>query len=168
MLQKFEKFEEILARIQSVFFCIVLGFMAVVMFAAVIYRYVLNDPIIWSEELITIMQGTLAFAGIGYSCHYKAHTRVMLFHDKLPKFAQGILDILCDGIMIYCLYKFCETMPKYIKSRASYLTTLRWLNYSMFNYIIYAGLVLAGVYIFVDALRTVYTMAHPEAATQTE
>ena len=69
MLQKFEKFEEILARIQSVFFCIVLGFMAVVMFAAVIYRYVLNDPIIWSEELITIMQGTLAFAGIGYCCH---------------------------------------------------------------------------------------------------
>ena len=168
MLQKFEKFEGILARIQSVFFCIVLGFMAVVMFAAVIYRYVLNDPIIWSEELITIIQGTLAFAGIGYCCHYKAHTRVMLFHDKLPKFAQGILDILCDGIMIYCLYKFCETMPKYIKSRASYLTTLRWLNYSMFNYIIYAGLVLAGVYIFVDALRTVYMMAHPEAATQTE
>ncbi len=168
MLQKFEKFEEILAKIQSVFFCIVLGFMAVVMFAAVIYRYVLNDPIIWSEELITIMQGTLAFAGIGYCCHYKAHTRVMLFHDKLPKFAQGILDILCDGIMIYCLYKFCETMPKYIKSRASYLTTLRWLNYSMFNYIIYAGLVLAGVYILVDALRTVYMMAHPEAATQTE
>ena len=168
MLQKFEKFEEILAKIQSVFFCIVLGFMAVVMFAAVIYRYVLNDPIIWSEELITIMQGTLAIAGIGYCCHYKAHTRVMLFHDKLPKFAQGILDILCDGIMIYCLYKFCETMPKYIKSRASYLTTLRWLNYSMFNYIIYAGLVLAGVYILVDALRTVYMMAHPEAATQTE
>ena len=59
MLQKFEKFEEILARIQSVFFCIVLGFMAVVMFAAVIYRYVLNDPIIWSEELITIMQGRI-------------------------------------------------------------------------------------------------------------
>lgn len=168
MLQKFEKFEEILAKIQSVFFCIVLGFMAVVMFAAVIFRYVLNDPIIWSEELITIMQGTLAFAGIGYCCHYKAHTRVMLFHDKLPKFAQGILDILCDGIMIYCLYKFCETMPKYIKSRASYLTTLRWLNYSMFNYIIYAGLVLAGIYILVDALRTAYLMVHPEAAVQTE
>lgn len=168
MLQKFEKFEEILAKIQSVFFCIVLGFMAVVMFAAVIFRYVLNDPIIWSEELITIMQGTLAFAGIGYCCHYKAHTRVMLFHDKLPKFAQGILDILCDGIMIYCLYKFCKTMPKYIKSRASYLTTLRWLNYSMFNYIIYAGLVLAGIYILVDALRTAYLMVHPEAAVQTE
>ena len=139
MIQKFEKLEAILAKIQSIFFCIVLGFMAIVMFASVIFRYVLNDPIIWSEELTTVMQGALAFAGIGYCCHYKAHTRVLLFHDKLPKFMQGIVDILCDGIMIFCLYKFCETMPKYIKSKAAYLTTIRWLNYTLFNYIIYAG-----------------------------
>ena len=57
MIQKFEKFEAILAKIQSIFFCIVLGFMAIVMFASVIFRYVLNDPIIWSEELTTVMQG---------------------------------------------------------------------------------------------------------------
>ena len=66
MIQKFEKFEAILAKIQSIFFCIVLGFMAIVMFASVIFRYVLNDPLIWSEELTTVMQGALAFAGIGY------------------------------------------------------------------------------------------------------
>jgi len=64
MIQKFEKFEAILAKIQSIF-CIVLGFMAIVMFASVIFRYVLNDPLIWSEELTTVMQGALAFAGIG-------------------------------------------------------------------------------------------------------
>lgn len=58
MIQKFEKFEAILAKIQSIFFCIVLGFMAIVMFASVIFRYVLNDPIIWSEELTTVMQGS--------------------------------------------------------------------------------------------------------------
>jgi len=113
MIQKFEKFEAILAKIQSIFFCIVLGFMAIVMFASVIFRYVLNDPLIWSEELTTVMQGALAFAGIGYCCHYKAHTRVLLFHDKLPKFMQGIVDILCDGIMIFCLYKFCELSVLY-------------------------------------------------------
>ena len=128
--------------------------MAIVMFASVIFRYVLNDPLIWSEELTTVMQGALAFAGIGYCCHYKAHTRVLLFHDKLPKFMQGIVDILCDGIMIFCLYKFCETMP------------IRWLNYTLFNYIIYAGFAIAILYILVDAIRTVYTMAHPEAVAE--
>ena len=163
MIQKFEKFEAILAKIQSIFFCIVLGFMAIVMFASVIFRYVLNNPIIWSEELTTVMQGALAFAGIGYCCHYKAHTRVLLFHDKLPKFMQGIVDILCNGIMIFCLYKFCETMPKYIKSKAAYLTTIRWLNYTLFNYIIYAGFAIAILYIIVDIIRTVYIMVHPEA-----
>ena len=79
MIPKFEKFEAILAKIQSIFFCIVLGFMAIVMFASVIFRYVLNDPLIWSEELTTVMQGALAFAGIGYCCHYKAHTRAVSY-----------------------------------------------------------------------------------------
>ena len=91
---------------------------------------------------------------------------MLLFHDKLPKFMQGIVDILCNGIMIFCLYKFCETMPKYIKSKAAYLTTIRWLNYTLFNYIIYAGFVIAILYILVDAIRTVYTMAHPEATAE--
>ena len=91
---------------------------------------------------------------------------MLLFHDKLPKFMQGIVDILCDGIMIFCLYKFCETMPKYIKSKAAYLTTIRWLNYTLFNYIIYAGFAIAILYILVDAIRTVYTMVHPEAAAE--
>lgn len=168
MIQKFERFEAILAKIQSIFFCIVLGFMALVMFAAVVCRYVLHNPLIWSEELTTVMQGALAFAGIGYCCHYKAHTRVLLLHDKLPKIGQVICDLLCDGIMIYCLYKFCETMPKYIKSKEAYLTTLRWLNYSVFNYFIYAGFILAIFYILVDAARTVLQAMHPETAESAE
>ena len=36
MIKKFERFEAILAKVQSIFFCVVLGFMALVMFAAVV------------------------------------------------------------------------------------------------------------------------------------
>ncbi|MGN0975235.1 MAG: TRAP transporter small permease [Gemmiger sp.] len=166
MIQKFNKFEAVLAKIQSVFFCAVLAFMAIVMFVAVIRRYVLNDPLMWSEELTTVMQGALAFAGIGYCFHYKAHTRVLILHDRLPKPARVVCDLLCDGVMIYCLYKFCETMPKYIKSKNAYLTTLRWLNYSVFNYIIYAGFILAILYILVDAVRTIVTAVRPDLAQE--
>ena len=78
MIQKFEKFEAILAKIQSIFFCIVLGFMAIVMFASVIFRYVLNDPLIWSEELTTVMQGALAFAD-GQQAVDRFHAHVQRF-----------------------------------------------------------------------------------------
>lgn len=165
MSEKFDKFEAVLAKIQRVFFCIVLGFMAIVMLAAVIARYVLNNPIIWSEELTTVLQGTLAFAGVGYCFHYNAHTRVLLFHDRLSKLGQGICDLACDGVMIYCLYKFLETMPKYIKSKAGYLTTLRWLDYTYFNYVIYAGFVLAILYIAVDIARTLLRMTGRSAGS---
>ena len=158
MKEKFDKFEAVVARIQSVFFCVVLAFMAVTMFVAVVRRYVFNNPLQWCEELTTVMQGALAFAGIGYCWHYKAHTRVMIVHDKLPKRGQQLCDLASCGIIIYCLYRFILVMPRYIKSKAGYLTSLRWLNYSVFNYVIYAGFVIAIVYILVDAARIVLQM----------
>lgn len=167
-MEKIKKVEDIFAKVQRIFFCAVLAFMAVVMFAAVVYRYCLKDPIIWSEELTTLLQGMLAFAGIGYCFRYKAHTRVLLFHDKFPKFIQGIIDLICDAIMVFCLFKFCETMPKYIASKSASLTTISWLNTNVFNYVIYIGFIFGIVYILIDASKTIYQMMHPELAEKNQ
>ena len=49
-------------------------------------------------------------------------------------------------------------MPRYIRSKAGYLTSLRWLDYTVFNYVIYAGFVIAIVYILIDAVRIILRM----------
>ena len=164
MKEKFDKFEAVVARIQSIFFCTVLAFMAVTMFVAVVRRYVFNNPLQWCEELTTVMQGALAFAGIGYCWHFKAHTRVMVVHDKLPRTGKHLCDLLCSSIIIYCLIRFLMVMPKYIRSKAGYLTSLKWLDYTVFNVVIYAGFVIAIIYIAVDVVRILLKLAgkYPE------
>ena len=167
MREAVKKFETALAKIQRIFFCTTLGFLAIVMFAAVVFRYVLKDPIIWSEEVTANLQGALAFAGIGYCFYYGAHTRVLILHDRLPRWAQLFCDLLCDGIMIYCMFKFLETMPKYIKSKSAFLTTLRWLNYDVFNYVIYVGFALGIIYVLLSAYHTICGYLDEKRAAET-
>ena len=69
-----KKLESIVYHVQRTFFIAVMTFMLLVLSLHVIMRFAFNNPIIWTDEVITMMQGTLAFAGIGYCFHKKQHT----------------------------------------------------------------------------------------------
>lgn len=166
MVKIIDKIEEWITGIQKYFLILVLAFMAIAMFAGVIGRYVFNSPLAWTEEVLSNMQGALAFFGIGYCWHYKAHTRVLILHDKLPLKVRRIVDILCDGIMIYCLIRLLMTMPKYMKSKSSFLVSLRWLHYNVFNTFIVIGFVMAVMYILFDIIRIIAKFNDPEPAGQ--
>ena len=67
--------------------------MLVVCFMAVVMRYVFNDPIQWSDEIILIL-----LVGFGYLCMsvdvYKdEHVAITFFYDKLSWTAQRVLDV---------------------------------------------------------------------------
>lgn len=152
-MEKIDLFEDRITVIQKYFLIICLIFMAIAMFLGVIFRYILNSPLSWTEEVLSQMQGALAFLGIGYCWHYKAHTRVLILHDKLPQKAQSILDLISNGIIIFCLFNLLLIMPKYLKTKNSPLTSLHWLNYNVFNYFIIAGFVIAVLYIVLYEIR---------------
>lgn len=67
-----KKLESIVYHVQRTFFIAVMTFMLLVLSLHVIMRFAFNNPIIWTDEVITMMQGTLAFAGIGYCFHKEA------------------------------------------------------------------------------------------------
>lgn len=153
MLEKMDLFEEHLTVIQKYFLVICLAFMAISMFLAVIFRYCFNSPLAWTEEVLSQMQGALAFLGIGYCWHYKAHTRVLILHDKLPLKVQYWLDFISNGFIVYCLFRLLFILPKYMKSKNASLTSLPWMNYNVFNCFILFGFLLAVLYIGMDEVR---------------
>lgn len=74
MIQKFEKFEAILAKIQSIFFCIVLGFMAIVMFASVHLPLCAERPHHLERRAYHCYAGRAGLCRHWLLLHYKAHT----------------------------------------------------------------------------------------------
>ena len=97
-----KKLESIVYHVQRTFFIAVMTFMLLVLSLHVIMRFAFNNPIIWTDEVITMMQGTLAFAGIGYCFHKKQHTELSLVYDKVPRPVQWLFDLASNGIMLFC------------------------------------------------------------------
>lgn len=58
--------------------------MAVLVFANVVSRYLLNYSVIWVEELTRYMMVWLGFLGSGLVLRYGAHIAVDVFQDLLP------------------------------------------------------------------------------------
>jgi TRAP-type C4-dicarboxylate transport system permease small subunit len=61
-----------------------LAAMAVLVFANVLCRYLLNYSVIWVEELTRYMMVWLGFLGSGLVLRYGAHVAVDVFQDLLP------------------------------------------------------------------------------------
>lgn len=80
--------ERILAVFDRTAFVLVaalMGGMGIIAFLAVFYRFVLNDPIRWSEEAARYMMVWVTFLGAGYAMGKGRHIGVTLFMDRLPQ-----------------------------------------------------------------------------------
>ena len=78
-----------------------------VMVFEVISRYVFDKPTLWANELSLWLAGILyLFAGL-YAMRERAHIRVTIFYDALPKNGKRVLDALAMMVVVFlpaCLF----------------------------------------------------------------
>jgi TRAP-type C4-dicarboxylate transport system permease small subunit len=77
---------------------LVLG-LAVLVFFKVFFRYVLNNPIVWSDEAIMLMLLGLTYLGAALAAHRRSHINVDLLETVLAKrkpTAVGTIRLVSD------------------------------------------------------------------------
>lgn len=62
-----------------------MGLIVITMFAQVVFRYLLNNSLPWSEELIRFLFVWLTFLGGAIAIRDKSHIAVEFFVERLPK-----------------------------------------------------------------------------------
>ncbi len=154
-----KKLESIIYNVQRGFFIAVMTFMLLVLSIHVIMRFVFNSPIIWTDEVITMMQGTLAFAGIGYCFHKNQHTELSIVYDRVPRPVQHVFDLISNGVMLFCCiymvkYSWAFTMQKNIP-----MNTIPWMKQSWIYCFITVGFVVAACYIVLRLVRVFQRIA---------
>ncbi|HEV3007829.1 MAG TPA: TRAP transporter small permease [Burkholderiales bacterium] len=83
--------EDCLVRANRWVLIALMGAMAVLVFANVVSRYLLNYSIIWVEELTRYMMVWVGFLGAGLVLRLGAHIAVEAFQDLLPRAAAQAL-----------------------------------------------------------------------------
>ena len=82
---------------------ILLAGMAILVVVSVVFRYLLNSSLTWSEELIRYMDAWLVFAGLAVAHRVGGHVRITLLFDLTPKKFRRWPEALSEAIVLVLL-----------------------------------------------------------------
>lgn len=148
-----QKFEQTLLKIEKLIFSLIMFAMLAILTAHVAMRYLFNSPLIWTDEVTTMLQGTIAFLGIGYCFHRNQHTELTLLYDRVPKAVQWMFDLITNGVMLFCLYHLVRIGFQYTANQNIAFGTIPWMKKSYFYVFIPIGFIIAMGYVGVRLFR---------------
>ena len=106
----------ILDRIVNGVLALILGAMTVLVFASVVLRYVMNNPVTWSEELASLLFAWITFVGafVGFRSrsHIAIDTLVVLLPSPVRRAIGRTVDVvvLCVlGLFVWQGVRLCVT-----------------------------------------------------------
>ena len=107
-----------------------------------------NDPFIWTDELSRFLMAWVAGFGWILVSRRRAHVRIRYFHDKLPRSAWRVVEIVTQSSLVVlgvlvAWHGVVITMRNYDIEATTLPITISWL---------YVPLVLAGVVTAVQAI----------------
>lgn len=97
------------SRVENAALALLHAAIATLVCAAVVFRYVLSDPLTWSEELILILFGWMIFLGIANAFHVRTHIIIdviVLFAPRWLCFAFGLLAFTATALVLGTLTFF--------------------------------------------------------------
>lgn len=93
------RFDHLLAKAEAGALIILVSAVTVVVFLQVIYRYVLIQPLYWSEELARYIFIWLSILGAVLGVQKRGHFGLDFFYRMLPERGRGFLHLLINLLM---------------------------------------------------------------------
>jgi TRAP-type C4-dicarboxylate transport system permease small subunit len=91
--------EQVVNRVAIIFFAIIFS----VMLLQIFFRYVLNSPLVWTEELCRYLFIWICFLGWTMALRRKSHIRISFFLERLPRSLQKIITLVFQGLIVVFL-----------------------------------------------------------------
>jgi len=80
--------------------------MTVIVLTQIVFRYVLNDSLIWTEEVSKTMMVWAAFLVAPWAYRYGANVSIEMFADEFPKTLRRLLHLLLNLLVIWIIFVF--------------------------------------------------------------
>jgi TRAP-type C4-dicarboxylate transport system permease small subunit len=92
---------KLLNKIEEGFIMACFAVMGAVLALQIFMRYVLNMPLIWSEELARYIFVWATFIGAGYGVRKKIHINMELIYTRLPRKARLGVTLFTNAVAIF-------------------------------------------------------------------
>lgn len=111
-----DKFVGVLYKILKVILCIVLVSMVAILIAHVIARYIFNNSLTWSEELLKILLVWFGLLSVSVLAARREHVSIVVFKEHMPKKVAGFLTKITQVITVLICLVVIYVGIKYVLS----------------------------------------------------
>ena len=119
----------------------------------VFYRYILQAPLIWPEELATLVSLWMAFIGASYVHKRNRHLMMDYFVKLLPKSIVKVIDLLTNLAIILFLYYVVKGGLRIIPIQARNLSPALRIPTSYYTIPVLIGAVSLFAYLLYHTIR---------------
>ena len=107
-------------RVATIICGLLAGASLVVMLLQVLYRYVLESPLVWSEEVVRYLLVWMSFLGAGLAAGERLHPKMDFFLRRLPARSRETVEIVSTVLILVFLVLFIFVSFDLVKYNASY------------------------------------------------
>jgi len=127
------KVSDILNKIATVLTVLIVGFLSILIFLSVFWRFVLDKPIVWQYETTLVFLSWVVFIGMSMTFKFQEHmTLTFVTNAQKPRVRKiwlNVIDIICIIFMIIGIFIGYSI----VKSTGSnYYLTLPFIRKSFF------------------------------------
>ncbi len=136
--------------------------MTVIVLTQIVFRYVLNDSLIWTEEVSKTMMVWAAFLVAPWAYRYGANVSIEMFADELPKTMRRLLNLLLNLLVIWIIIVFWRESFGMVERGFSIRAASLPLQVGWFFAVVpfaFAVMLLVGIELF---LRDLLGLIYPE------
>jgi TRAP-type C4-dicarboxylate transport system permease small subunit len=106
-LRSLTRFDNLLAKAEAAVLITLVAVMTLIVFLQVVYRYVLVQPLYWSEELARYLFIWLSILGATLALQKRGHFGLDFFYRMLPdqkrQFLQILIGLFVGGVVLVIL-----------------------------------------------------------------
>ena len=148
------RLEEWLLRIETVLVVILFPTLVVVTFLQVVFRYVFNHPLPWTEELAINLFVWVTFIGTSIALAKKGHYGLELLKDRLPPMPRMLAEVVSWSVSVAFLLIVAVYGVEVVLVTAHTMTTLP-LSMQWFFSAVPAGAILMLLHLGIHAGKAV-------------
>jgi TRAP-type C4-dicarboxylate transport system permease small subunit len=146
-----------LGRLEEWFLVATFSVMGLVLLAQVFFRYALNAPLIWSEELARYLLVWITFLGIHHGIRHRTHIEMGYFFAKLPRSWQRTVPVITQAFLVVCLVLFLPGAFRFVSAQSGIDSSAMQLNMGLVYLVIPLGMAISALSLATDTLQRLRT-----------
>ena len=153
-----KKIQKYLDKSEDYLLMTCLGIMAIVLFMQVFFRYVLDAPLTWGEELARYLHVWIALMGIRFGMRYNGHLNICVIYQLFPEKVKYVVNILVHTFLAVCIVVYFPGAIRFFLDQTTILSPAMEANMGILHAPVVLGFIGALIQMVVVVMRNVVSL----------